>query len=187
MVLDTALEMVVDEGISAVSIAGIAVRMGVTRPVIYACYPDRASLLNALLDREANTLLTSSLDALHAASGDDPDAAFVAGYRALLDAVSQQPASWRLVFDTSPDAEVASVVANARKVVVDASTRWIIPALRHWWGIGELEQKTPALIELFVSSCEAAVRVMLDPTNDLTVDDLAPLYGRLMSAAYRAA
>ncbi|GAB09059.1 putative TetR family transcriptional regulator [Gordonia araii NBRC 100433] len=187
LVLDAALRIAVDDGLAAVSIASIAAAMGVTRPVVYACYSDRVSLLSALLDRESSLLLQSTLDALHSASGDDPDQAFVDGYRALLAAVTARPDSWRLVFDARPDPEVARIVADVRTTVADASTRWIAPALQKWWDTTELDRKLPALIELFISSCEAAVRVMLDSTNDLTAQDLAVLYGRMMSAAYRAA
>jgi len=187
LVLDTALKIAVDKGLSAVSIAAIAANMGVTRPVVYSCYPDRVVLLQALMERESSLLLESTLAALHTASGDDPDQAFVDGYAALLATVASRPESWRLVFDGRPDVELAKPVADVRHIISEASTRWIVPALQRWWGTEDLERKTPALIELFVSSCEAAVRVMLDPANDLTADDLAPLYGAMMSAAYRAA
>ncbi|MFT4201051.1 TetR/AcrR family transcriptional regulator [Gordonia sp. (in: high G+C Gram-positive bacteria)] len=186
-VLDAALRIAVDEGFAAVSIASLASSMRVTRPVVYSCFPDRGTILGALLEREAELLLTSTLDALHSATGDDPEQVFVDGYRALLTTVAQRPDSWRLVFDADADPETTRRVAEARAVIFDASTRWIAPALEKWWGTADLERKLPALIELFVSSCEAAVRVMLDPGNDLDADDLAPLYGRMMSAAHRVA
>ncbi|WP_290713949.1 MULTISPECIES: TetR/AcrR family transcriptional regulator [Gordonia] len=186
-VLDTALRIAVGAGLGAVNIASVADAMGVTRPVVYSCFDDRFSLVNALLDRESARLLTATLGALHSATGDDPDQAFVDGYRALLGAVADRPAAWRIVFEGNPDPELATTVAEIRRVVAGASTRWIAPALKNWWGTEDLERKKPALIELFMSSCEAAVRVMLDSANDLTADDLAPLYGQMMSAAYRAA
>ncbi|MFT3900932.1 MAG: TetR/AcrR family transcriptional regulator [Gordonia sp. (in: high G+C Gram-positive bacteria)] len=187
LVLDAALRIAVDEGFAAVSIASLASSMGVTRPVVYSCFPDRGTIVGALLEREVDLLLGSTLEALHSATGADPDQVFVHGYRALLTTVAERPDSWRLVFDSDADPETTRRVAEARAVVFDASTRWIAPALEKWWGTADLDRKLPALIELFVSSCEGAVRVMLDPANDLAVDDLAPLYGRMMSAAYRAA
>ena len=185
--LDTALRIAVDEGLAAVSIASVASAMGVTRPVVYSCFDTRFDLMNALMDRESGRLLGATLEALHSARGEDPDQVFVDGYHALFRAVVAHPEAWRIVFEGNPDPELATTVSDVRKVVSGASTRWIAPALKHWWGTEDLERKTPALIEMFMSSCEAAVRVMLDSSNDLTADDLAPLSGRLMAAAYRAA
>lgn len=186
-VLDAAQAIAVREGLGAVTIAAVAGSMSVTRPVIYSCYPDRVTLLDALLQRESQALLTATLDALHSASGDDPEQTFVDGYHALLQAVSARPESWRLVFDAQPDTEVARVAADARRSVVDAATRWIGPALSRWWQTEDLDRKLPALIELFVSSCEAAIRILIAPDSDWTTDDLAVLYGRVMAAAYRTA
>lgn len=187
LVLDTALQIAVEDGLAAVSIGAIASRMQVTRPVVYACYPDRISLLDALVNREAKLLLESTLQALHSATGDDPAAVFTGGYRALLSAVSRRPESWRVVFDANPDAEIAQTVADVRRVLFSASARWITPAMATWWGTTELERKTAPLIELFVSSCEAAVRILLDPANDWAVEDLAQLYGRVMAGAFELA
>ena len=187
LVLDTALRIAVEDGIGSVSIASVASAMGVTRPVVYACFDDRVILLDALLNRETGLLLESTLGALHAASGDDPEQVFTDGFAAFLGAVEARPDSWRLVFDTDRDPEIARSVADVRRVVVDASTRWVAPALARWWNIADFDRKLPALIESFVSACEAAARVMLDPSNNLTATDLAPLYGRMTTAAYRAA
>lgn len=186
-VLDAAQAIAVRDGLGAVTIAAVAGSMAVTRPVIYSCYPDRVTLLDALLERESQSLLAATLDALHSASGDDPEQTFVDGYRALLHAVAARPEGWRLVFDARPDPEVARLVADARRRIVDASTRWIAPALERWWQTEDLERKLPALIELFVSSCEAAIRIVINPATDWSADDLAALYGQMMAAAYRTA
>ncbi|QKT08312.1 TetR/AcrR family transcriptional regulator [Gordonia sp. X0973] len=186
-ILDTALRIAVDEGLGSVSIASVAKAMGVTRPVVYSCFSDRVALVSALTDRESAHLLTVVLDSLHSARGDDPEQVFIDGYRALLSAVDSNADAWRLLIGGSPDPETAQTIADYRKVVGDASTRWIAPALAHWWDTKDLERKKPALIELFLSSCEAAMRVLFDPDADLSVDDLAQLYGSMMAAAYRAA
>ena len=43
------------------------------------------------------------------------------------------------------------------------------------------------LIELFLSSSEAAVRSLLDPESDWTPDDLGEFYGRIICSAFGAA
>ena len=187
LVLDAAQQIAVDDGLGAVNIASVAVRLGVTRPVVYACFADRVSLVDALLEREAALLLGATINALHSADGDDPQTVFTDGYRALLGAVQQRPGSWKVVFGGTPDPAIASVIADGRKMVYDASAHWLAPAIRRWWDPEDLDRKLPALIELFMSSCESAVRLLVDDANDLTTDDLAELYARMMIAAYRVA
>ncbi len=63
-VLDAALQIAAEHGIAGVTMAAIAERIGVTRPVVYACYDGRGKVLAALLDRETELMLTSLLGAL---------------------------------------------------------------------------------------------------------------------------
>ncbi|MGC4934802.1 TetR/AcrR family transcriptional regulator [Gordonia sp. DT30] len=187
VVLDTALAIGVEHGVAAISIAAVATRMGVTRPVVYACYPDRDQLVEALLDREKTVLLGEVLAALHGARGDDPEKVFVDGYRALLTAVDRRPSAWRIIFDAQHDSEIGRKVVAGRRTVSDAATAWIAPAMRRWWQTENLENKLPALIELFMASCDAAVRVVLDETNDLDVEQTAALYGAMMAQGFARA
>lgn len=185
--LDAALAIAASSGTAAVTVGSIAERLGVTRPVVYSCFADRVTLIEALVERERNVIVQGLLDALHAARGDDPEAAFVAGYRALLRTVEQHPDTWRLIFASNPDPSVAGVIATARQEMAVSATRWIGPALDNWWGTAELGRKLPVLIELFMSSSEAASRSLLDPENDWTADDLGEFYGRIICSAFRAA
>ncbi|MGV0699682.1 TetR/AcrR family transcriptional regulator [Mycolicibacter sinensis] len=186
-VLDAALAIAASSGTAAVTVGSIAGRLGVTRPVVYACFADRVTLIEALVERERNVIVQGLLDALHAARGDDPETAFVAGYRALLRTVEEHPDTWRLIFTSNPDPSVAGVIATARHEMAASATRWIGPALNSWWGTAELDRKLPVLIELFMSSSEAASRSLLDPENDWTADDLGEFYGRIICSAFRAA
>ncbi|MBS9534786.1 TetR/AcrR family transcriptional regulator [Mycobacterium sp. M1] len=187
MVLDAALDIAVRDGVNAVTIGAVADRLGVTRPVVYACFADRVELIEALLEREHIQLVADVLAALHSTGGDDPQAAFTDGYRALLSAVGERPASWQLIFAAAPDAAVADRFQRSRSGLAAESARWIRPALARWWDTADLDRKLPVLIELFVSSCEAAVRSLLDPQVDWTADQLAELYGRVIAEALRVA
>ena len=85
-VLDTALDIAVSDGLAAVTIGAIAGRMGVTRPVVYACFADRIDLVEALLHRESAVLTESLVAALHSSGGyADPNEAFIAGFRTRFD------------------------------------------------------------------------------------------------------
>lgn len=187
MVLDAALDVAVQHGVNAVTVGAVAERLGVTRPVVYACFADRIELIEALLEREQIRLLADVLAALHSTGGEDPQEAFADGYRALLLAAEGRPAAWQLIFAAAPDAAVADRFHRARGALAAESARWIRPAMTRWWGTADLDRKLPVLIELFVSSCEAAVRSLLDPQLDWTVDQLADLYGRVIAESLRVA
>ena len=187
MVLDAALGIAVEHGVNAITIGAVAARLGVTRPVVYACFADRVQLIEALLEREHAQLVADVLAALHSTGGDDPQAAFTDGYRALLRAVGERPEAWQLIFAAAPDAAVADRFHRARSALATASAQWIRPALVRWWNTAELDRKLPVLIELFVSSCEAAVRSLLNRGLGWTADQLADLYGRMIAEALRVA
>jgi AcrR family transcriptional regulator len=177
-VLDAALAIAVDEGLAAVTIGNVAARLGVTRPVVYSCYADRVELMRALLDREATILKESLLAALHSSGGQsDPEEAFVIGFRALLAAAAARPATWRLLVSGEPDPAVSARFRAARAELLDQATTWIRPAVERWWEIADLDRKMPVLMELFMASCESAIRCLLDEENPWSADDLGSLVG----------
>ncbi|HYQ37045.1 MAG TPA: TetR/AcrR family transcriptional regulator [Mycobacterium sp.] len=186
-VLDAALAITATSGVAAVTIGSVAERLGVTRPVVYSCFADRVELIKALVNRERDLMLEGLLEALHTARGDYPQAAFVDGFRALLSVVEARPDTWRLIFAANPDSAVAEMIATARETLAASSTRWIGPAMETWWATADLDRKLPVLIELFLSSSEAAVRSLLDPESDWTPDDLGEFYGRIICSAFGAA
>lgn len=186
-VLDAALEIAATEGVSAVTIGAVAGRLGVTRPVVYSCFPGRVELIEALLQREDELLRENLLTALHAARGDDPEAAFITGYQAMLRVVEERPNTWRLLFNANADPAVAGMVTAVRATLTTSSTRWIGPALQRWWQTADLDRKLPVIIDLFISSSQSAARSLLDPENDWTADTLGEFYGRVMSHAFQSA
>lgn len=187
-VLDTALEIAVEQGLPAVTLSAVAGRLGVSRPVVYACFADRIELLEALLARESEHMLAAALEALHSAQGDDdPEATFIAGYRALLRVVADRPQAWRLVFVASPEPAIADRFLRARKLVAQSAAQWLAPALARWWQVQDLPRKLPVITELFMSSCEASVRLLLDPQNDWSIDELGAFFGAVMCRAFSGA
>lgn len=183
-VLDTALTMAVDQGVSAVTIAAIAERMGVTRPVVYACFADRVEVLSALLDREEQRLLAAVTDAMPRGRVTPNEATFIRGFQTLLSIVSKSPNAWRIVFDASPDPAVADRFGRGRATVIDQVTQLLRPALQAW-GTTDAERKLPALVEHFVSASEAAVRTLLN--GSWAPDELGELIGRAVFHALRNA
>lgn len=187
-VLDAALAIAVETGLGAVTIGAVAERMGVTRPVVYACFPSRVELVDALLDRESAVLIDSVLIALHdSARHRDPELVFVAGFRGLLHAAAARPEAWHLILRGRPDPAIAARSQEARDLVHARATAWIGPAMAAWWQTRDLERKLPVLIDFFMSSCESAIRSLTAPDGVWSPDDLGDFLGRAVYRAFRNA
>lgn len=184
--LDAALSIAVEHGIAAVSIGSVAERMGVTRPVVYSCFPDRVALLRALVEREEEALVADTLAALTRRDVRAPEEVFVAGFQALLTTVAEHPDAWRFVFDGAPDPAVAEHFGRARRIVAAEFERRITPTLQAW-GTVDVRRKLPVLVELFMSSGEAAVRSLLEQGADWTPETLGEFVGKAVHRAMRDA
>ncbi|ATL71054.1 TetR/AcrR family transcriptional regulator [Nocardia terpenica] len=180
-VLDTALRIAVEDGIAAVTVAAVAERMSVTRPVIYACFADRVELIDALIQREEGYLLDGIVATLPRRRVEADEEVFVEGFRALLETVATRPDTWKLLYG-NPDPAVANSFGRGRALAVTRCTRRLRPTLRAW-GIADAERKLPALVELWVSAGEGAVRTLLESGQTWTPQDLGAFIG---AAVYRA-
>lgn len=180
-ILDAALEIAATEGISAVTIAAVAERLNVTRPVIYSCFADRGSLLAALITREEAYFAQAFAEVLRNRRIDAGEDIFIEGFRSLLTAVAARPQSWRLLFG-HPDVQVDELFGGGRAEVVRRCSRLLAPTLRSW-GTVDADAKLPALVELWVSAGEGAVRTLLNPGSPWSPDGLGELIG---ASVYRA-
>jgi AcrR family transcriptional regulator len=181
MVLDAALSLLVEHGYRGTSMEAIGEMAGVTKPVVYQCYPSKAALFRALLEREERRLLEAVAAALpRDASADDVEALAVGAFTALLSTAADAPDSWRVVFGSEHGAEpeVRRRFRAGRETVVDQLAAF----LRELPGAGDAERAdrlAPALAELLTSLGEGGVRVLLDPSSDWTAEELGTLLGRL--------
>ena len=180
-VLDTALAIAVEHGIAAVTMAAVAERMNVTRPVVYACFPDRVELIEALIEREESFLVGGLLEVLPHRDVDAGETVFIDGFRALLEQAADRPDAWRLLYG-NPDPAVADSFGRGRKLAVERCTTLLRPTLRAW-GTEDAERKLPALVELWVSAGEGAVRTLLAGEGDWDPQSLGAFVG---AAVYRA-
>lgn len=180
-VLDTALEIAAEQGVANVTMAAVAERMAVTRPVVYACYTGRGELLSALLDRERDWAITSMLGMLPPQRKGSIEQLFVDGFRALLTSVCERPASWRIIVAADPDPALSDTLARGRsQITVQVST--VMRPLLDRWQVENIDHVLPVLTEVFLTICETAARMMLDAAQNWTPDSLAEIVGR---AAYR--
>jgi len=184
-VLDAALSIVVAQGTAAVTMTSVAEHLGVTKPVVYACFAAREDVLLALLEREEQALLAGVLAALpENPRFDDPERLLVDGFRALFKVVADRPASWRIVFAAGADPAIAERFAQGRAVVTRQVAELMAPALRQW-DMPDAERKLPVLVETFVGAAEGAVRAMLQAGDTWTADELGEFVGTTLFRALR--
>jgi AcrR family transcriptional regulator len=189
LVLDAALRLFVENGYSGTSMTAIAEAAGVTKPVVYDCYPSKERLFRALLEREESRLVAAITDALP----DQPakggvEAGLRAVFAAIFAAAHSAPDSWRVLFDSEHAAEtvIARRVRRARASVVARVVTLVEPALIDA-GVADARRKAPALAELLTSTGEAGVRILLTGDGKWTPDELSELLARVAIRGLRAA
>ncbi|WP_191094138.1 TetR/AcrR family transcriptional regulator [Nocardia colli] len=100
--LDAALAIITEGGFADVSIAAVAERAGVTRPVVYDSFAGRDDLLHELIERESARMRAAvdrSMAGLESAVPQADQAAVLSAALArFLAEVRAVPASWRLVY-----------------------------------------------------------------------------------------
>ena len=99
--LDAALVVALERGFHAVTVDGVARAAGVTRPVVYGLFEDRAALLRALADRSEARALAQLAGVFPVVPGHDddvdPDELLLAGVTAYLEAVRARPQDWTVI------------------------------------------------------------------------------------------
>jgi AcrR family transcriptional regulator len=183
-VLDAALAIAVTRGPAAVSMTALAEHLGVTKPVVYACFATRDEVLRALLDREERRLLDGVLAAVPTGGFDDPKRLLIEGFTALLRTVDERPDSWRIVYAAQADPTIAERFGRGRILVARRVGELMRPALRGW-GTTDAERKLPVLVEIFMATGEAAVRQLL--AGSWTPETLGELVGTTTFHALRNA
>jgi AcrR family transcriptional regulator len=189
LVLDAARHLFVEHGYRGTSMEGIAAAAGVTKPVVYRCYPNKQALFRALLEREEERLLASVTAALPAELDPrDLEAVFKAGFTALFLAAREEPDSWRIVFVSEHGSEPAITrrVHRARAAVVERLTEMAEPALRSM-GVEGASRKAPVLSEVVASIAEGGVRLLLFDGKDWTPEELGEFLGRIVARGPAAA
>ena len=189
LVLDAARRLFVEHGYRGTSMEGIADAAGVTKPVVYRCYPNKQELFRALLEREEQRLLEAVTAALPTElDPTDLQTVITAGFTALFKAARDEPDSWRIVFVSEHGGEpaIARRVRRARTAVVARLTEMAEPMLESM-GVEEARRKAPVLSELVASVAEGGVRLLLSDGKDWTPEALGEYLGRVVARGPGAA
>ena len=178
IVLDAAFELFLEHGYEGTSMEAIARATGVTKPVVYACYPSKEELFNALLRREEERVLAEIAEALPAAAGGDLEGALTGGLTAFLRAVAASPRSYRVIFlGEGANAAVARRIQRGRARQVEAVAMLARPLL----GEGndpELDRSARLVGHLTVGLAEAGARALLSEPG-WTPETLGATLGRI--------
>jgi len=187
--LDVALDIGLAAGFHAVTVDGVARSAGVTRPVVYALFADRAELLGALLARAAQRAVAQLAAALPAVPGPedyvDPDALLVDAVTAYLSAVRDDPRTWRVVL-LPPEGAPPELAERVNAVHVDVLRP--LRALVEW----AMERRGGAALddELFargvLTLAEGAARLHLARPADYPVERFRAFTEDLLAGLVRA-
>ncbi|MEN0013032.1 MAG: TetR/AcrR family transcriptional regulator [Solirubrobacteraceae bacterium] len=166
-VLDAAMRLIVRDGYRAATMTAVARELHLTKPVIYAVFPNFKELGEALIEREQLRCLAQIRDALTAAVQPDlePSAIMPAALGAFLRSVAERPEPWRLVLmpGGALPGELARRVRDGRRWAVDGFTRLCEQTLVSTRADGtavDLE----ALVEGMIAAAERYAQLLLaDP------------------------
>ncbi|HEY3829398.1 MAG TPA: helix-turn-helix domain-containing protein [Solirubrobacteraceae bacterium] len=189
-ILDVAFELFLSKGYKQTSMDEIARAAGVSKPVVYACFPSKAELFGELLDREEQRMLAQFGAAL--ATGtmplDDPEATLTAGFTSMLRAVTDTPEAYRIALLGGDDAEVAieTRVRQRRErhaaAIAAVALTWMegsVPAPR-------IEAAAQFVGQMLVGIGEAGMRMLLTAPELWTPETLGSTLGRFAASGFAA-
>jgi AcrR family transcriptional regulator len=189
MVLDAAFELFLRHGYEGTSMAAIAAAAGVTKPVVYACFPSKEKLFSALLRREEERVLGEITAALSTVSDlDDPERTLTEGITAFLRAVAAAPQAYRVIFlgEGAGNAAVTRRVQRGRAQQVEAvallARTWLRDEDKAITDRADLDAEARLIGQVVVSLAEAGARLLLADPAHWTPESLGATLGRLAAA-----
>lgn len=121
LVLDAALEIFAEGGFADASMQAIADRAGVSKAVLYDCFPGgKQEIYYALLERSEHTFMEHMVQVLERTERLSIDESLRQGLRAFLDYAEIHPHSFSVIFGDAGtrDSEVARRSERAREKIV---------------------------------------------------------------------
>jgi AcrR family transcriptional regulator len=191
-VLDGALDLFLERGYEGASMQAVADRAGVTKPVVYACFPSKEKLFRALLRREEERILGEIQAAFGEADLADPERTLTGGFTAFLRAAAASPDVYRLIFlqEGGGNMAVARRIQRGRAAQVDALSLLARGWLERDTGAkrteGELDATARLLGNAIAGLAEAGARLLLSGVDDWTAESLGRELGKLGAGAQAA-
>ena len=191
-VLDAALKLFLDHGYEGTSMEAIAGAAGVTKPVVYACFPGKDELFRALLRREELRILGEIQSAFADADLRDPESTLIEGLTAFLRAVAASPEVYKLIFlgEGGGNAAVAARIHAGREAQIETLSLFARGWLERREGEGanrlgggkDLDATARLLGNAIAGIAESGARLLLSGVDDWTPETLGRELGRLAAA-----
>jgi AcrR family transcriptional regulator len=189
-VLDAALGLFLEHGYEGTSMEAIARKAGVTKPVVYACFPSKDELFRGLLAREEERILAEIQGAFENADLSDPGPTLAEGMTGFLRAVAASPEVYRLIFlgEGGGNAAVARRIQRGREAQADA----LASLVRTWLAKSDqlddadLQRSAKLAGSVIAGIAESGARLLLSEEGGYTPETLGPQLGRVGAAALTA-
>ena len=170
-ILDVTKALAGERGFHAISIDAVARRAGITRPVVYTHFDDLAGLLRAMVDREGARAVQQLMGLIpQETDADDPAAMLMTSLRAFLEAVSDDPVTWRLVL---VPAEGTPEILRERAVQIRAAVTQQLAAIVPTALAGGSTEPSPdpELTALTLQAvAEEAARLLLERPEEFSIE-----------------
>ena len=180
--LDATLKLIAEHGFTGVSMEGIAREADIAKTVVYDAFGNQADLLQALFEREQKRVLSAIAAAVPTPPlTGDPGAILATSIRTVLDAVQENPYTWRLILlpaDGTPPALRDEVNRHRDRLVgqIEPMAAWGTAQL----GLGHLDPELVA--HAIIAGAEDAVRLTLTHPRRFPPERIASFAGDLLSA-----
>ena len=177
--LDATKAIVARRGFHAISIEAVAREAGITRPIVYGHFHDLPGLLEALVARETARALAQLVAVLPGDLGaGDPRETLLAALRGYLEAVRDDPETWRLVLMPPEGAPpiLHDHIARGRTAVVEHLARSVGPGL----GPGRASPDPELFARTLSAISDEGARLLLTDPERYPVERIVAFAGWLM-------
>ena len=167
--------------------AAVAEAAGVTKPVVYACFPGKDELFRALLRREEERILAEIQGAFKDADLTDPETTLTEGFTGFLRAVAASPEVYQLIFlgEGGGNTAVARRIQRGREAQVEVlsrlARRWLKD--RNGRRPRRLDATARLLGNAITGLAESGARLLLSGQDRWTPETLGRELGRLAAGA----
>lgn len=187
LVLDAALPLFVEHGYRNTSMDAVAAAAGVTKPVLYDCFPSKRELLRALVEREERRLVGQITEAFPGdVDFDDVEDVLGNALVASFQAVAASPNSWRAVFDVrhAADPEIAPRIERARRRQRER-VRALVATLLAARGVESPERQATVIAQIIVAAGDACAQLILADPDEWDPEELGRMLARLLARGER--
>ncbi|MEV6558725.1 helix-turn-helix domain-containing protein [Nocardia sp. NPDC051756] len=185
--LDAALALIGERGFADVSIAAVAERGGVTRPVVYDSFAGRDDLLHELIERESARLRAAvdrSMAGIEStAPHEDRGEMLAAALARFLAEVRAVPDSWRLIY--FPIDGVPAVLRERLEQARDDLRAPLSCTLGQWLSgkRGAEEVDVDVLVRVIQGIIHTAAQLVLDDPDRFDIDRIITMLKEMLLRA----